>query len=98
MKSILLVDDNNTVLLTLGVRLKGMGYIVYTAKDAISAVSAVRKSAPDVVVLDISLPAGDGFVVAERLQNLTGSAATPIIFITASDNPTHRERAKKLGA
>jgi two-component system, chemotaxis family, chemotaxis protein CheY len=98
MKSILLVDDNNSVLLTLGVRLKGMGYIVYTAKDAINAVSAVRKSTPDVVVLDISLPAGDGFVVAERLQNLTGSAATPIIFITASDNPTHRERAKKLGA
>jgi len=98
MKSVLLVDDNNTVLLTLGVRLKGMGYIVYTAKDAINAVSAVRKSSPDIVVLDISLPAGDGFLVAERLQNLTGSAATPIIFITASDNPMHRERAKKLGA
>jgi two-component system chemotaxis response regulator CheY len=75
-----------------------MGYIVYTAKDAVNAVSAVRKSSPDIVVLDISLPAGDGFVVAERLQNLTGSAATPIIFITASENPLHRERAKKLGA
>ena len=98
MKSVLLVDDNNTVLLTLGVRLKSMGYIVYTAKDAISAVSAVRRNSPDVVVLDISLPAGDGFLVAERLQNLVGSAATPIIFITASENPAHRERARKLGA
>jgi len=55
-------------------------------------------SEPDVVVLDISLPAGDGFMVAERLQNLVGSAATPIIFITASENPALRERAKKLGA
>jgi two-component system chemotaxis response regulator CheY len=98
MKSVLLVDDNNTFLLTLGVRLKGMGYIVYTAKDAINAVSSVRKVSPDIVVLDISLPAGDGFVVAERLQNLSGSAATPIIFITASDNPVHRARAKTLGA
>jgi two-component system, chemotaxis family, chemotaxis protein CheY len=98
MKSVLLIDDNNTVLLTLGVRLKGMGYIVYTAKDAVNAVSAVRKNRPDIVVLDISLPAGDGFVVAERLQNLSGSAATPIIFITASENPAHRERAKRLGA
>lgn len=98
MKSVLLVDDNNTVLLTLGVRLKAMGYIVYTAKDAINAVSAVRQNSPDVVILDVSLPAGDGFVVAERLQNLAGSAATPIIFITASLNPAHRERAKKLGA
>jgi len=98
MKSVLLVDDDNTVLLGTGVRLKGMGYIVYTAKDAVSAVSAVRKNDPDVVVLDISLPAGDGFVVANRLQNLSGSAAIPILFITASENPVLRERAKALGA
>jgi CheY-like chemotaxis protein len=98
MKSVLLVDDDNTVLLSTGVRLKAMGYIVYTAKDAVSAISAVRKNEPDVVVLDISLPAGDGFLVADRLQNLVGSAATPIIFITASENPTLRERAMKLGA
>jgi CheY-like chemotaxis protein len=98
MKSVLLVDDDNTVLLATGVRLKAMGYVVYTAKDAISAISAVRKNEPDVVVLDISLPAGDGFLVADRLQNLVGSAATPIIFITASENPALRERAMKLGA
>ena len=98
MKSVLLVDDDNTVLLGTGVRLKAMGYVVYTAKDAVSAISAVRKNEPDVVVLDISLPAGDGFVVADRLQNLVGSATTPIIFITASENPALRERAMKLGA
>jgi CheY-like chemotaxis protein len=98
MKSVLLVDDDATILLGTGVRLKSMGYTVYTAKDAVSAISAVRKNEPDVVVLDISLPAGDGFLVADRLQNLVGSAATPIIFITASDNPALRERAKKLGA
>jgi CheY-like chemotaxis protein len=75
-----------------------MGYRVYTAKDAVSAISAVRKNEPDVVVLDISLPAGDGFLVADRLQNMVGSAATPIIFMTASENPGLRERATKLGA
>jgi CheY-like chemotaxis protein len=98
MKTVLLVDDDNTILLGTGVRLKGMGYTVYTAKDAVSAISVVRKCEPDVVVLDISIPAGDGFLVAERLQNLVGSAATPIIFMTASDNPALRERAMKLGA
>jgi CheY-like chemotaxis protein len=98
MKSVLLVDDDNAILLGTGVRLKSMGYTIFTAKDAVSAVSAVRKNSPDVVVLDISLPAGDGFTVADRLQNLVGSAATPIIFITASENPALRERAKKLGA
>jgi CheY-like chemotaxis protein len=98
MKTVLLVDDDNTILLGTGVRLKSMGYTVYTAKDAISAVSAVRKNSPDVVILDISLPAGDGFTVFDRLQTLTGSAATPIIFITASNSPALRLQAKKMGA
>ncbi|HWS62643.1 MAG TPA: response regulator [Steroidobacteraceae bacterium] len=98
MKTVLLVDDDNTILLGVGVRLKSMGYTVYTAKDAVSAVSAVVKHKPDVVVLDISLPAGDGFLVSDRLQTLVGSAATPIIFMTANENPTLRERAMKLGA
>jgi two-component system OmpR family response regulator len=98
MKTVLLVDDDNTILLGVGVRLKSMGYTVYTAKDAVSAVSAVVKHRPDVVVLDISLPAGDGFLVSDRLQTLVGSAATPIIFMTANENPTLRERAMKVGA
>lgn len=98
MKSVLLIDDDNTILLSVGVRLKAMGYIVFTAKDAVGAVSAVRKNNPDVVVLDISLPAGDGFLVAERLRNMVGTAATPIIFISVSDKIGQRERAARLGA
>jgi len=85
MKSVLLVDDDNTALLGTGVRLKSMRHIV-------------RKNESDVAVLDISLPAGDGFLVADRLQNLVGSAATPIIFIAASENRALRERAMKLRA
>jgi DNA-binding response OmpR family regulator len=98
MKTVLLVDDDDTFLLTIGVRLKSMGYTVCTAKDAVNAVSAVRKNNPDVVVLDVSLPAGDGFLVAERLRNLIVSATTPIIFVTASEKAELRERAMKLGA
>src|ERR1700733_4334931 len=98
MKTVLLIDDDNIFLLTIGVRLKSMGYTVCTAKDAASAVTVVRKTSPDVIVLDVSLPAGDGFLVAGRLQNLIASAATPIIFVTASEKPALRERAMKLGA
>jgi len=98
MKTVLLVDDDNTFLLTIGVRLKSMGYTVCTAKDAVNAISAVRKNNPDIVVLDVSLPAGDGFLVADRLRNLIISATTPIIFVTASDKADLRGRAMKLGA
>jgi DNA-binding response OmpR family regulator len=53
---------------------------------------------PDVVVLDVTLPAGDGFVVAERLRNLIVCSATPIIIMTASENPDLRARAMNIGA
>ena len=98
MKTVLLIDDDNVFLLTIGVRLKSMGYVVHAAKDAVSAISAVRKTSPDVIVLDVSIPAGDGFMVAERLQKLISAAATPIIFATATEKPGMRERAMKLGA
>jgi CheY-like chemotaxis protein len=98
MKTVLLVDDDSVFLLAIGVRLKSMGYIVCTSKDAASAVSAVLKNNPDIVVLDVSLPAGDGFLVAERLQKLPVAAGTPIIIITASENPELSERAMKAGA
>lgn len=98
MKTVLMIDDDNVFLLTLGVRLKSMGYTVHVAKDAVTAISAVRKNNPDVIVLDVSLPAGDGFMVAERLQKLISTATTPIIFVTASENPDLRERAMRLGA
>ena len=98
MKSVLLIDDDANTVLAIGVRLKAMGYTVYTAKDAVSAVSAVQKNSPDVIVLDISLPAGDGFLVAQRIQRLVNTAATPIIFITASENPSLPEKAKGMGA
>jgi CheY-like chemotaxis protein len=75
-----------------------MGYTVFAAKDAVTAISAVRRNNPDVIILDVSLPAGDGFVVAERLKNLISTAATPIIFITANEKPGLRERSIKLGA
>jgi DNA-binding response OmpR family regulator len=98
MKTVLLVDDDNTVLLTVGVRLNRMGYAVCTARDAVTALSEVVKNKPDVVVLDISLPAGDGFLVAQRLRSMIGSAATPVIFISSSDDLAVRERAMKFGA
>src|SRR6202020_445618 len=98
MKTVLLIDDDNVFLLSIGVRLKSMGYTVCTAKDAASAISVVRNTSPDVIVLDVSLPGGDGFLVAGRLQTLISSAATPIIFVTASEKPGQRERALKICA
>jgi len=98
MKKVLLVEDDSKIQLAIGMALKGMGYGLVTASDAITAVAQARKEQPDVVVLDINLPGGDGFVVAERLARLQNTAAVPVIFITASKQANLREKARAIGA
>ena len=98
MKNVLLVEDHPGIALALGVRLKSMGYAVTTATDAVSAVSHARKRRPDVLVLDIGLPAGDGFLVSERISRLPDNPPMPVIFITASCMPGLKERALQMGA
>ncbi len=98
MKSLLFVEDDKNISLAFSARLKASGYAVQTASDAVSAVSQARAQRPDLVILDISLPAGDGFTVAERIRNLEGLHHVPLLFITASRNPGLRERAEALGA
>lgn len=98
MKTVLLIEDDQKITLALGVRLKSMGYEVSSAADAVTAVAQARKCQPDVVLIDINLPGGDGFMVAKRLQSLMQTSVTPIIFITASKQPGLRERAKDMGA
>lgn len=98
MKTVLLVEDDKKITLAIGIRLKSMGYEVASAADAVSAVAQARKCKPDVVLLDINLPGGDGFLVAERLQSLLQTSATPIIFITANKQEGLRKRAMEMGA
>lgn len=98
MKSVLLVEDDKKLAMAMAVRLKSMGYDISTAPDAVTAISVARSACPDVVVIDINLPGGDGFVVAERLHSLYQTAATPLVFMTASKKPGLEERAKELGA
>lgn len=98
MKTVLMVEDDHKVSLALGIRLKSMGYEVETASDAVSAISQAKKCKPDVVLVDINLPGGDGFLVAQRLKTLVQTSVTPLIFITASKKPGLKERAEELGA
>lgn len=98
MKKVLIIEDDKSISLALGIRLKAMGYEVESAADAVTAISQARKVKPDVILLDIGLPGGDGFTVAERLQALNATAVTPMIFITASKQSGLRERAMEMGA
>jgi DNA-binding response OmpR family regulator len=97
-QKILIVDDDKDVLRGMSVRLKANGYNVVIAADGISAISTVRKEKPEVIILDIGLPGGDGFSVMERLGSLLPVAHIPIIILTARDISGNRERALNAGA
>jgi DNA-binding response OmpR family regulator len=97
-RKILIVDDDPDIRNLLNIRLRGAGYDTAYASDAISAVSAARKESPDLVLLDLGLPGGEGYVVMERMQAIAQLGTIPVIVVSARDASAHGERALAAGA
>ena len=97
-KKILIIDDDQHLQLGLSARLRARGYRVTCAADAISAITVARKELPDLIILDLGLPAGDGFVVLERMRDLADLVAIPVIVLSARDPADNEKRALDAGA
>ena len=95
---IMVVEDDETVCEALSARLMHEGYEVSAAKDAISAVSTARREHPEVAVVDINLPGGNGFDVVRRLARVMSGSGLKIVFMTASKKPGLRQKAMSAGA
>src|ERR1700728_2264863 len=95
---ILVVDDNPTMRKGLSIRLRANGYEVVFAEDAISATAAVIAETPDLVLLDLGLPAGDGFVVMDRLHKNDRLSNIPVIVVSGRELAGNRNRALQAGA
>ena len=95
---ILVVDDDPDLVRALRLRLRANDYDIATAGDGYSAIATAQKERPDLIVLDLGLPAGDGFVVLERLQNSDTLSGVPVIVLSARDPQTNEDRALKAGA
>lgn len=81
-KRILIADDDDAMLSAIRIRLETEGFEVLTAQDGYQALAMTRTARPDLLVLDINMPAGSGFSVRDRLAKIDGMADTPVIFIT----------------
>lgn len=97
-KKILIVDDDPDIRHGLGIRLSANNYDVVFAGDGFSAITITRDEKPDLILLDIGLHRGDGFVVLQRLQENAILAAIPVIVISALDPLTTRDYALLAGA
>jgi DNA-binding response OmpR family regulator len=97
-KKILIVDDDPDVRLGLQLRLKANQYDVLLAADGVASISEARKNKPDLILLDLGLPAGDGFSVLERLKANASLSSIPVIVLSGRDRVGNRDRALKAGA
>lgn len=95
---LLLVEDNAALREGLGIRLRANGYNVVFAEDAISATGAIVTERPDLVILDLGLPGGDGFDVMHRLHRSDRLAIVPVIVLTGREWADDRPRALQAGA
>jgi len=97
-KKILIIDDDVALRNGLAARLRANGFAPTFAADGVSAIQVARREVPDLILLDIGLPAGDGFVVMNRLRQLMDLCEIPVVVISARPAETHRDRALEAGA
>ncbi|MGQ9509186.1 MAG: response regulator [Thermodesulfobacteriota bacterium] len=97
-KKILIVDDERDIVKALVIRLKSKGYQTAVAYDGAQGIFMAHKEKPHLIILDIRMPAGDGFSVAEKLKESKATNRIPVIFLTGSPELNVEEKAMSLGA
>jgi len=92
MAKILVVDDDVDLVGMLCKRLMAEGFQTFVAYDALMATEQVRKVAPDLIILDVGLPAGGGKAVLDRLNFAVNADSRTVIILTGRTDPETREQ------
>jgi PAS domain S-box-containing protein len=94
---IMVVDDNTDALEAMSMTLRTLGHTVFTAADGPSAVARAPDVKPEVVLLDLGMPAMDGFETARRLRALPEMRGVTLVALTGYGQPEDRRRALEAG-
>jgi two-component system cell cycle response regulator DivK len=97
MAKILLVEDNEMNRDMLSRRLQRKGYEVVIAVDGGEGVAMAHSQAPDLILMDMSLPVLDGWEATRKLKAAPETAGIPVIALTAHAMATDREKAMEAG-
>ena len=95
---ILLAEDNIANIMTIGDYLESRGYQVAVAHDGLEAIKKAEDLQPDIILMDVQMPALDGLEATRHLRALPRFTTTPIIALTALAMPGDRERCLGAGA
>jgi len=96
-KRILLVEDEPNIIEAIRFILSRDGWQVATHSDGTSALDAIRRAAPDVLVLDVMLPGRSGFDILRDLRADAGTRGLPVLMLTAKGQGRDREQAERYG-
>jgi len=96
--SVLVVEDEPNIVLSLQFIMKRSGHDVHIAEDGEAALVAIQDHVPDVVLLDIMLPKRDGLSVCEAIRANPDWGQVKILVLSAKSREADRERALALGA
>ena len=97
MPKILLVEDNEMNRDMLSRRLERKGFQVIVAADGAQGVAMAQAGAPDLILMDMSLPVLDGWEAARQLKALPPTRSIPIIALTAHAMAGDQEKALEAG-
>ena len=97
-KLILVADDDKDLVTALSIRLRAAGYGVVGASNGEEAYSVAQENKPDLIILDVRMPAGGGFSSIDRLKHSLNTRNIPVLCLTAFDDEEMREEARRLGA
>jgi DNA-binding response OmpR family regulator len=95
---ILIVDDDPDIRQALKLRLRANHYDTVHAADGYSAIAQACHEHPDLIILDLGLPAGDGYTVLDRLQTNDKLSSIPVIVLTARDPHSSEQHSLRAGA
>ena len=95
---ILIADDDRDLLDMLALRCNSLGLDVITATDAMDALANADFYAPDIALLDVRMPGGNGISVSEMLASQDRFSSTKVIMMTGESNETIRTRCLEMGA
>ena len=95
---IMVVDDDPDLRQVLSLRLRANNYDTVNVCDGYSAIAMAQKEKPHLIILDLGLPAGDGFAVLKNLQDYPALSVIPVIVLTARDPEGNKRRSLESGA
>ena len=95
---VLIIDDDKTLVALMTALLRKEGFQVLAAFDGMSGFMTAQKQRPDLILLDVQMPAGGGAGVWERLSASANTQGIPVVYVTATATPGFAEEVTSQGA